>query len=107
MARSLTKVLFCASLAALCVSCSYFSGGSNSNRARGGGNSNNNPGDLGPTITITTGKAESRTVAATITATGTLVAAETSDVAPKVAGKLANVYVNVGQFVGGGATLAK
>lgn len=105
MAKSLVKVLFCASLAALCVSCSYFSGGSNSNRGRG--NSNANTGDTGPTITITTGKAEARTVASSIIATGTLVAAETSDVAPKVAGKVANIYVNVGQFVAGGATIAK
>jgi multidrug efflux pump subunit AcrA (membrane-fusion protein) len=107
MARSAIKVLFCVSLAAVCLSCSYFSGGSNSNRGRGGGNSNGNPGDTGPTVSITVGKAESRTVAAAITATGTLVAAETSDVAPKVAGKVANIYVNVGQFVGGGATIAK
>jgi multidrug efflux pump subunit AcrA (membrane-fusion protein) len=105
MAKPMLKVLFCASLAAFCVSCSYFSGGGNSNRGRA--NSNANTGDIGPTVTITTAKAESRTVAATITATGTLVAAETSDVAPKVAGKLANVYVNVGQFVNAGATLAK
>ncbi len=107
MGKSLIKVLFCASLAVTCLSCSYFSGGSNSNRGRGGGNSNANPGDTGPTVTITVGKAEARTVAASITATGTLVAAETSDVAPKVAGKVANIYVNVGQFVGGGATIAK
>ncbi|HEY2847751.1 MAG TPA: efflux RND transporter periplasmic adaptor subunit, partial [Pyrinomonadaceae bacterium] len=79
--------------------------GSNSNRTRG--NSNANPGDTGPTISITVGKAESRTVAAAITATGTLVAAETSDVAPKVAGKVSNIYVNVGQYVAGGATVAK
>jgi len=105
MARSVFKALFCVFLAAACGSCSYFSGGSNSNRARG--NSNANTGDTGPTISITTGKAEARTVASSITATGTLVAAETSDVAPKVAGKIANIYVNVGQFIAGGATIAK
>src|SRR5689334_4129763 len=105
MAKSILKVFFCAVAATLCLSCSYFSGGSNTNRGRG--NSNANTGDTGPTISITTAKAESRTVAAAITATGTLVAAETSDVAPKVAGKVANIYVNVGQFVAGGATVAK
>lgn len=105
MAKPVLKVLFCAVVAALCVACSYFSGGSNSNRAHG--NSNANSGDTGPTISITVGKAESRTVPASITATGTLTAAEISDVAPKVAGKVANIYVNVGQFVGGGATIAK
>lgn len=106
MARSLIKVSFCALALSLCVSCGYFSGASASNRGRGG-NSNANTGDTGPTISITVGKAEARTVAAAITATGTLVAAETSDVAPKVAGKVANIYVNVGQFVTGGATIAK
>ena len=60
-----------------------------------------------PTITIAVGKSEARQVASTISATGSLIANETSDVAPKVAGKVANVYANVGQFVGQGATLAK
>jgi multidrug efflux pump subunit AcrA (membrane-fusion protein) len=60
-----------------------------------------------PTIPITVGKSEGRQVASVISATGSLIANETSDVAPKVAGKVANVYANVGQFVGQGATLAK
>ncbi|MFL6375504.1 MAG: efflux RND transporter periplasmic adaptor subunit [Pyrinomonadaceae bacterium] len=107
MARSPYKVFFCALTLSLCVSCSYFSGGSNSNRGRGGANANANTGDTGAAIAITVGKAEARTVASSITATGTLVAAETSDVAPKVAGKVANIYVNVGQFVAGGTTIAK
>lgn len=58
-------------------------------------------------IAVTVGKSEARDVASTIEATGTLVAAETSDVATKVAGKVANIYVNVGQFVTTGATIAK
>jgi multidrug efflux pump subunit AcrA (membrane-fusion protein) len=58
-------------------------------------------------ITITTGKAEGRPVAAYIATTGSLVANETSDVAPKAAGKVANVYANVGQFIGQGALIAK
>lgn len=58
-------------------------------------------------ISVTVGRSESRDVASTINATGTFVALETSDVAPKVAGKIANIYTNVGQFVGAGATIAK
>ncbi len=42
-----------------------------------------------------------------IQATGSLLADETSNVAPKVAGKVANVTVNVGQFVAQGAEIAK
>lgn len=58
-------------------------------------------------ISITTAPVESRQVPAYIQATGSLVAQETSNVAPKVAGKVTNVYVNVGQFVGQGAVIAK
>ncbi|MBV9242830.1 MAG: biotin/lipoyl-binding protein, partial [Acidobacteria bacterium] len=105
MAKALLKVLCCALLTGSCISCSYFSASSGGNRNRGG-NSNASKDDTAP-VTITTAKAEARTVASAITATGTLVAAETSDVAPKVAGKVANIYVNVGQFVAGGAMVAK
>jgi multidrug efflux pump subunit AcrA (membrane-fusion protein) len=42
-----------------------------------------------------------------IQATGSLTAQESSDIAPKVAGKIANVYVNVGDFVGAGGPVAK
>ena len=58
-------------------------------------------------ITVTLGKSEARQVAAVLLATGSLVADETSDIAPKVAGKVANVSVNVGQFVAQGAVIAK
>lgn len=108
MPRHLLKLILCAVAATATLSCSYFGGGSGGgNRGNRGANSNATSGDTGPTITITVGKAEARSVAAAITATGTLVAAETSDVAPKVAGKVGNIYVNVGQFVGAGAMLAK
>jgi multidrug resistance efflux pump len=46
-------------------------------------------------------------VPAYIQATGSLIADETSDIAPKVAGKVANVSANVGQFVTQGAVIAK
>ena len=60
-----------------------------------------------PAIAVTTTKVESRDVPAYIQATGSLVAQETSSIAPKVAGKVVNVGVNVGQFVGQGALIAK
>lgn len=63
-------------------------------------------GDGPPPITITVGRTEARNVPAYIPATGTLVADESSDIAPKAAGKVANVSVNVGQFVGQGAVIA-
>jgi multidrug efflux pump subunit AcrA (membrane-fusion protein) len=103
MAKPNLRVSTCALALALCMAC----GSSGGNRNRGGGNSNANSGDIGPTISITVAKAEARTVAASIRATGTLVAMETSDVAPKVAGKVSNIYANVGQFVTAGMTLAK
>ena len=58
-------------------------------------------------FTITVAKAEARDVPQVIRATGTLVADESSRVAPKVAGKVANVFVNVGDFVGGGSQIIK
>lgn len=94
------KVFLCSLLALLLASC----GGSSSDRARGNRNANS---DQQPAIPITVGKSESRDVAAAIQATGSLAASETSDIAPKVAGKVANVSVNVGQFVGAGAVIAK
>jgi len=48
-----------------------------------------------------------RTVPSVIQASGSLIADETSDIAPKVAGKIANVYANVGQFLTTGAIIAK
>ena len=88
----------CAAVAFTAISCA-------SNEAnRRPANSNSEP---TATISITVGKSESRDIASTINATGTLVAMETSDVAPKVAGKIANIYTNVGQFVQAGVTIAK
>src|SRR5512141_3034048 len=86
-----------------CLSCSSAGrGGSNRGNAQ-----NNNSDALPPPIAITVGRSEVRDIASTIQATGSLVANETSDVAPKVAGKVSNISVNVGQFVSGGAVLAK
>ena len=60
-----------------------------------------------PAIAVTTARVEARNVPAFIQATGSLIADETSDVAPKVAGKVANVSVDVGDFVTQGAVIAK
>jgi multidrug resistance efflux pump len=64
-------------------------------------------GDNSAPIAVTVGRAESRDVAAAIQATGSLTADETSDVAPRAAGKISNVSVNVGQFVSQGSVIAK
>ena len=58
-------------------------------------------------IAITVDKAIARDVPAVIQTTGSLVADETSDIAPKVAGKVVNIYANVGEFVGRGSVIAK
>lgn len=58
-------------------------------------------------IAVTTGRSESRPVPAFIQATGSLVADERSNIAPKVAGKVADIAVNVGQFVSQGAVIAR
>lgn len=69
-----------------------------------GGNANQ---EQIPVIAVTTAKSEAREIAAYIQATGSMVADETSSIAPKVAGKVANVGVNVGQFVSQGTLIAK
>jgi multidrug resistance efflux pump len=56
---------------------------------------------------VTTAVAIAKEIPAYIQATGTLVAFETSSVAPKVAGKVTNVGVNVGEYVSQGALIVK
>jgi len=95
-------------LAAVSLSgCSWFSGGNGNRNTNRGPNANANAESQDPVIAITVGKSEARQVSAVIQATGSLTAQESSDVAPKVAGKVANVYVNVGDFIGAGGTIAK
>lgn len=96
--KMLTGVL----LLALCVSC----GSTQSARERQN-NSNTDEANSAAPVAVTTGKAVSREIPAVIQATGSLVAEETSDIAPKVAGKVTNIYANVGQFVSQGAVIAK
>jgi len=95
--------IFLAAAAIFFVACS--SGKSDSaNRQRGGGNSEEK---AEAAVAVTTAKVESREVASFIQATGSLVAQETSDIAPKVAGKVVNVSANVGEFVGQGGVIAR
>ncbi len=58
-------------------------------------------------VAITVSQAESRPVPDFIQATGSMVADESSNIAPKIAGKVANVNVNVGEFVTQGAVIAR
>lgn len=95
------KLISCLLLASLIAGCS------SSRSETRGGNANRSAEDQTPAVTVTTAKSESRDMPAYIQATGTLVADETSSVAPKVAGKIVNVGVNVGQFISQGALIAK
>ena len=90
--------------AALFATISCGSSGANRGR-RGNSNSDENPQNT--SIAITVGTSASRDVGSVIHATGSLAANETSNVAPKTAGKIANVSVNAGQFVTGGAVVAR
>ncbi len=58
-------------------------------------------------VTTTVDKSVAREIPAFIQATGSLIADETSDIAPKAAGKVVNVSANVGQFVQQGSVIAK
>ena len=67
---------------------------------------NQNAAENETVVNVTVTKAESRDVPAYIPATGSLVADETSDIAPKVAGKVINIYADVGDFITRGSTIA-
>lgn len=58
-------------------------------------------------FTVTQAKAVARSVPAVIAATGSLIASETSDIAPRAAGKVTDVGVDVGAFVSQGTIIAK
>ena len=102
MWNALLKLTICAVILTMMGACG--SSASNSGQ-RGNSNSENSP--QAATVSITVGKTESRDVAAVIQATGSVTADETSDVAPKTAGKIANLSVNVGQYISGGSIIAR
>ncbi len=58
-------------------------------------------------VMVTVASAEARTVPLTIQATGSFVADETSDVAPKVAGRIAATPVDAGAFVKEGQVIVR
>lgn len=58
-------------------------------------------------VKITLGKAEAREIPTYFAVTGSLAADETSDVAPKTAGKVVRTFVEVGAFVRQGDVIAK
>ena len=89
---------------ALCLSCS---GSRAETEQRGNANANTDANNSEAPVSITVGTAVSREIPAFIQATGSLTADETSDVAPRVAGKVVNVSANVGDFVGQGSVIAK
>ena len=80
--------------------------GCGSTRSAGRANANTNE-NKPAAIAVTVAKTETRQTPAYIQATGSLVADETSDIAPRTAGKISNVSVNVGQFVTQGTVIAK
>ncbi len=102
MWNSRTGSFLCAAIAGAGLACGSL-GGNRASRS----NANADTDSTAPTIAITVGKSESRDVASFIQATGSLEADEKSDIAPKTAGKIANIGVNVGQFVSTGALVAK
>jgi HlyD family secretion protein len=63
--------------------------------------------DRGDAVTVLVAMTESRPIPAFVQATGSLVADEKSNIAPKTAGKIANIGVNVGDFVVQGAVIAR
>lgn len=63
--------------------------------------------DTAEAIPVTSARAELRDIPAVIQATGSVSADESSNVAPKVAGKISNLSINVGDFVSSGSVIAR
>lgn len=97
--KSIYKLLLVLITLAICFGC-------NKSKAEGESGNKENAANNAP-IAVTIDKAISREVPAVIQTTGSLVADETSDIAPKTAGKVVNIYANVGEFVGRGSVIAK
>lgn len=96
------KMLIGAAILAACFGCGS-SQAENERRAPGGENANN----AEAPVSITVGRAAGREIPAFIQASGGLIADETSDIAPKAAGKIVNISVNVGDFIGQGTVIAQ
>jgi multidrug efflux pump subunit AcrA (membrane-fusion protein) len=100
--QSARLVIFISLFSVLLAGCS----GSES-RGAGQRNANANARSREEVVSVTQTRAEAREVPSFVQTTGSLVAQETSDVAPKAAGKVTNTMVSVGDFVQQGAVLAK
>ena len=94
-------------LIAITITATAIACGSSGGEKKSSGDAKNDEALSAPAISITIGKSESRDVASAIRATGSLIANETSNVAPKSAGKIANLNVDIGDFVVGGAVIAR
>ncbi|MEJ7849280.1 MAG: efflux RND transporter periplasmic adaptor subunit [Pyrinomonadaceae bacterium] len=99
--RSASKILIGITFAVFCAAC-----GAAESAGERRGNSNTNAESSGAPIAVTVARTEVRQVPAYIQASGSLVADETSDIAPRAAGKVKNVSANVGDFVGQGSVIA-
>lgn len=71
------------------------------------GNANSEANTSTETVVVTTAKAAGKELPSFIQVTGNLIADESSDVSPPVAGKLVSTPVNVGDFVRQGAIIAR
>ncbi|MBK7931906.1 MAG: efflux RND transporter periplasmic adaptor subunit [Pyrinomonadaceae bacterium] len=92
-------------ICAMAMAGSLACGSGSTETKRNNSNTDANPGDA--PLVITVAKSESRDVASVIQATGSMTAEESSDIAPKTAGKIADISVNVGQFVASGSVIAR
>jgi RND family efflux transporter MFP subunit len=102
VSKILVLIVFASLFSAACGGTSTSGNGGNRQQ-----NSNSEDKAEGAPIQVSTTKVVARDVPAFIQSTGSFIADETSDVAPKVAGKVVNVYVNVGEFIGQGSNIAK
>ncbi|HMT06728.1 MAG TPA: efflux RND transporter periplasmic adaptor subunit [Pyrinomonadaceae bacterium] len=98
MSISVKRIVFLSLLSATAMACSS---------GKGSGSANANASAEKPPIQVTLGRSVGREIGSTISASGSLVAEESSDVAPKVAGKVVSVTIDVGDFVSAGQTIAK
>lgn len=101
------KLNFTIFLSVILIISTVLSGCGKSESGTGNRQNNANSNSQSEVITITVDKSVAREIPAFIQSTGSLTADETSNIAPKVAGKVVNIYVNVGQFVASGKVIAK
>lgn len=100
--KSYLKILIGVFALSICLAC-----GNSQTEGNRRANTGNQAEDKGETTAITVDKAVSREIPAFIQSSGSLIADETSDVAPKTAGKVTNVSANVGQFITQGSVIAR